>query len=99
MGGAKSALWRQIVSDALGIPVSLPKETDASYGAALIAGVGVGVFRTEIEAAEASVSVLERHEPNPQVTSLYDDLYQVYRESAAALVPVNHRLSAIVGEG
>lgn len=96
-GGSKSKLWRQIVADVLGIPVSLPRVTDASFGAALIAGVGVSVFNSETEAAEASVEVLERHEPEPATSALYNELYQVYRDSALALIPINHRLSSILG--
>lgn len=98
-GGSKSALWRRIVTNVLGIPMSLPRVTDASYGAALIAGVGVGLFNNEAEAAEATVDILERHEPDRRTAPLYEDLYSIYRESAQALAPLNHRLTALQGKG
>ena len=47
-GGAKSALWQQIFADGLGIPVSIPENAEmAGVGAAILAGLGAGVFRRE----------------------------------------------------
>lgn len=47
-GGAKSALWRQLFADGLGIPVSIPENAEtAGVGAAILAGLGAGVFRKE----------------------------------------------------
>jgi xylulokinase len=96
-GGSRSATWRQIIADILGIVIALPKVTDASFGAALIAGVGIGVFANEVAAAKQCVSVVARHEPNPSLRSLYDEQYGVYRDAALALIDVNHRLGRIGG--
>lgn len=47
-GGVKSALWRELFADALGMPVSIPANAEtAGVGAALLAGLGAGVFRRE----------------------------------------------------
>ncbi len=47
-GGVKSPLWRQLFADGLGIPVSIPDNAEtAGAGAAILAGLGVGVFRRE----------------------------------------------------
>ena len=44
-GAGKSPLWRQMVADIAGIPVRIPAVPDlACVGAAIIAGVGSGVF-------------------------------------------------------
>jgi xylulokinase len=45
-GGAKSSIWRQILADVFGLPIMVPKhiEEATSMGAAIIGGVGVGVF-------------------------------------------------------
>ncbi|MDD5729030.1 MAG: FGGY family carbohydrate kinase, partial [Victivallales bacterium] len=43
-GGAKSKLWSRIVCDVFNAPVKLPAACDASFGSALLAGVGLGVF-------------------------------------------------------
>ncbi|MEW9124749.1 MAG: xylulokinase, partial [Thermotaleaceae bacterium] len=56
-GGAKSSLWCQIVTDVFGLQVKHPKNADASFGGALLAGVGVGVFENEIAAADSCVEI------------------------------------------
>ena len=57
-GGARSALWRQIQADVYGRPVEIVEaEEGAAYGAALLAGVGGGVWRTVDEACDAVVRV------------------------------------------
>jgi len=94
-GGSRSAAWRQIVADVLGISVLMPRVTDASFGAALIAAVGVGAFPDAATAAARTVSVVARHDPNPAMRGLYDDLHGIYRDAAHALVDINHRLNAL----
>ena len=94
-GGSRSATWRQIVTDVLGLSIVMPRVTDASFGAALIAGVGIGMFPDEVTAVERTVSVVASHEPDPAVRGLYEDLYGIYRDSALQLVDINHRLSSL----
>lgn len=96
-GGSRSATWRQIVTDILGLSIVVPRETDASFGAALIAGVGIGLFADEAGAVERTVAVVARHEPDATKRALYEDLYGVYRDAALQLVDINHRLSALKG--
>jgi xylulokinase len=91
-GGARSATWRQIVADVLGISILMPRVTDASFGAALIAGVGVGVFADEVTAARQCVSVVARNDPDPARRPLYEEQYGIYRDTALALIDINHRL-------
>jgi xylulokinase len=43
-GGARSALWRQIVADMLKIRLKKTKDSDSSLGSAMLAGVAVGMF-------------------------------------------------------
>ena len=93
-GGARSPTWRQIVADALGISIVLPRVTDASFGAALIAGVGVGIFPDEISAARRCVSTVARHEPDPARRPQYEEMYGIYHDAATQLIPINHRLAA-----
>lgn len=94
-GGSRSAVWRQIVADVLNIDIAMPRVTDASFGAALIAGVGVGAFPDEVTAASRTVSIVSRHRPDPAHRARYDDLHGIYRDAAKQLVSINHRLSAI----
>lgn len=93
-GGARSACWRQIVADVLGVDVLLPEVTDASFGAALVAGVGVGVFADERSAARQCTRIVGHAQPDPARRGLYQDLFGIYRQSQAALVASNHALAA-----
>jgi len=96
-GGAKSATWRQIVADILGIEIVLSETTDASFGAALIAGVGVGIFNDEISAANKCIRVTETIQPDPTRAAFYNRLFVIYRAAQAGLKDVNHELSALIG--
>ena len=50
-GGAKSPLWRQILADVLNAELVTINTTEgAAYGAALLAGVGAGVYGSVAEA-------------------------------------------------
>ena len=51
-GGAKSPLWSSIVSDVFNMSVAVPIPGDASYGAALLAGVGAGAFANAADAVK-----------------------------------------------
>jgi autoinducer 2 (AI-2) kinase len=91
-GAAKGRLWVQIVADTLGLPVHVPlvKESTA-LGAAICAGVGAGIWKSNEEAA-VSVAAFERTVvPNPQAHAAYRDLADqwltVYRRSMDLVEP------------
>jgi xylulokinase len=65
-GGARSSLWRQIQADVYGYAVEIVEaEEGAAHGAALLAGVGAGVWPTVDVACAATVRVASRVNPNP----------------------------------
>jgi xylulokinase len=85
-GGARGALWRQIQADVYGIPVGLLEaEEGAAYGAALLAGVGVGNWTSVENAADAAVRVLQRIEPDTRNVALMNRQYDAYRKLYPAL--------------
>lgn len=80
-GGAKSALWRQIQADVYGAAVETIKaEEGAAFGAALLAGVGTGVWNSVEEACDASIEVADRIEPDSGVSALMETRFRVYRK-------------------
>jgi xylulokinase len=80
-GGARSPLWRQIVAGVFGLPIlGLEAEEGAAYGAALLAGVGAGLWRDVPEACRAAVRTAGGVDPQPRAVPLYDELYHRYRE-------------------
>ncbi|MDR2656328.1 MAG: FGGY-family carbohydrate kinase [Oscillospiraceae bacterium] len=78
-GSANSRVWTQIKADVTGHEIAVPGADDATtLGAAILAGVGVGLFPSEAEAAERIVAVKRRHHPDS--TPAYDSAYAQYRE-------------------
>jgi xylulokinase len=94
-GGAASPLWRQITSDVLGLPLVYPEASDASYGAALLAGVGIGVFADERDAVKRCTRIRAEVEPDAARHEQYLQLYELYRQTHAGLADVYHRARAL----
>lgn len=80
-GGAKSKAWCQIKSDATGLPVHTMKTTDiaACLGAAVLAGVGAGVWTSVAETASAFAVYDLEYQPDPALKPLYDGMLAEYK--------------------
>ena len=96
-GGTRSKTWREIVCNVIGSPIEVPENGDASYGAALIAGVGAGVFSSELDAVDRCVKITERIEPNRSLHEFYQEVFSIYKESQAKLAAINHRITDMQG--
>ena len=80
-GGAKSDQWLQIKADIFGVPFVRPRITEASLlGAAILAGISIGVFKGPAEAVAQFVKRAKVFEPNPQRHRLYQEKLEEYRE-------------------
>jgi xylulokinase len=91
-GGARSSLWQQIQADIYGMPVDLVvAEEGAAYGAALLAGVGAGVWRSVEAACETAVHVAKRVEPIGKNLELMNRRYEEYRKLYPALRAIGYR--------
>ena len=87
-GGAKSALWRQIMSNVLGVELVTVNTTEgAAYGAALLAAVGAGAFGSVPEACDKLVQITGRTSPDAQAHDRYQKHYERYRALYPALAP------------
>jgi xylulokinase len=85
-GAVRSPLWNQIQADVYGRPVeTLRISESAALGAALMGGVGSGVFASVGQAVDAMVHVTDRIEPNPENHRRYEQLYQAYRQAYQGL--------------
>ena len=96
-GGARSACWRQIIADVTGLTIERMEAADASFGAALLAGIGTGVFSGPRQAVERCVRLADVTTPNQEVQKFYEDLFRIYKDAQAALAGINHRLHALTG--
>jgi xylulokinase len=89
-GGAKSPMWRQILADVFGVPVVMTNsEEGPSHGAALLAGVGAGVWKSVPEACRAAIRETQVTEPGDAekyaasrgvYAKLYEDLRAEFPE-------------------
>jgi len=95
-GGTRSSIWRQILADVLGAELVTVNTTEgAAFGAALLAGVGAGVYSSVEEAAQAMIAITGRTEPSAQ-SSAYGEYYALYRELYPALSHTFAGLAAAV---
>ena len=88
-GGARSMLWRQIQSDVFGMGgLTLNVGEGPSFGSALLAGVGTGVYASVEEACDATLEVVDRCAPAEENVRRYDDFYRIYCSLYPALKPL-----------
>ena len=85
-GGAKSLLWRQILADILQFELVTTDVVEAAaVGAALLAGVGSGLWGDIQEACEATCFVGQTTSPDPVVVRLYEEIHGRFKELYPAL--------------
>jgi xylulokinase len=88
-GGVSGRLWAHIMADAFGVSVHrlVHREGATSMGAAVIGGVGIGMY-PDFSIAERMNAIDETIDPNPAHRAVYDDAYGVFEAAYAALEPV-----------
>jgi xylulokinase len=87
-GGAKSALWRQILADTFNTELVTVNTTEgAAYGAALLAGVGVGSWPDVDTACDECVRITGLTTVQQDRVQVYESAYQAYIKLYPALKP------------
>lgn len=76
-GGAKSSVWRQIMSDVLNFPLEFVADEVASIGNAFLAGYGIGLYNN-LEQIREWISPASVNYPNPERHSVYSKLFETY---------------------
>ena len=80
-GGGKSPLWRQIQADLFGNPICTVNSSEGpALGAALLAGVGSGVYKSVPEACDQTISVVTRQDYDMDNHNSYQEFYQLYND-------------------
>jgi autoinducer 2 (AI-2) kinase len=91
-GASKSPQWCQILADVLGLPVRVPVIKEATaLGAAILAGVGVGIYTDAASAASKIVKWDNEYIPNPENTKIYNEMYSKWREMYSAQLSLADR--------
>ena len=79
-GGAKSAVWRQMLADVLGLPMRRLENADSgALGACVLAGVGAGVFGSVRDVRALVCRPGSADVPNTARSAEYDRYYALFR--------------------
>jgi xylulokinase len=92
-GAVRHPLWLQLQADIFNRPI-YRSQTDeaAALGAALLAGIGVGIYRDVHDACQRTVRWSEQvTKPQPKQANRYRDAYQTYVQLYPALAAVRER--------
>ncbi|HUX50394.1 MAG TPA: FGGY-family carbohydrate kinase [Spirochaetia bacterium] len=97
-GGSKSLESLKLTADIFNLPVLRPHVEEAgALGAALLAGVGIGTYQSVREAADVVVTVGEAIEPDPRNVERYTEVFGMYQELRATMIPFTRRLNTLGG--
>jgi xylulokinase len=85
-GATRSQTWNQITADVTGVTVLKGAIEEAtSLGAAILAGVGAGIYKGVADAADKMVTITEKYSPNNENLQLYSKLFDIYERTYKAL--------------
>jgi len=94
-GGTKNLAWMQIICDIVNVSMSIPEvQIGASYGDAIMAGVGVGIFNDLSEVA-SQVRPGKIIQPQTEVHQKYEKQYSIYRDLYTNTKELMHRLAQL----
>jgi len=91
-GGAKSPFWRTIITDVFGVRTETTAVEDASFGAALLGGIGVGLFKSYRDAVDCCVKIRDVVDPNMKNHEKYEKLFDIHTGSRDALLEYDVRI-------
>jgi len=102
-GGARSSLWRRIITDVFDVgTVLLARRTGAPFGDAILAGVATGVFK-DFSVAREWAETIEPMEPDADAHAFYMERFalfkQVYQDLKEDLVVLARLRSSAPGQG
>jgi xylulokinase len=91
-GGTQGDLWTQVVSDVTGVVQRIPEVTvGASYGDALLAGIGSGLVPAETDWTRVRREIV----PDPAASESYAEMYELYLQLHRSTIAISHRLAEI----
>ena len=92
-GGARSQVWSQILADVTGATMSVPAGSQfGALGAAITAGVGIGLYSDYEMAARRCVRIERVHRPATERCAIYDERFRLYVDLIDAMQPFWPRL-------
>jgi xylulokinase len=93
VGGAiRNEFWMQNKADVVGKPIEVPQVEEATpLGAAILAGIAAGVFKDEQDAYEKVCHPGRVYRPDPAMTRVYAQGFEVYRQLYPALSGIHRQ--------
>jgi len=89
-GGTRNAWWQQLKADVLGVPIETPAVSDVTaQGAALLAGIGIGLFANEADAIACAYRPAIRYHVDDEKHARYNAAYRAYCALYPALKTVS----------
>jgi xylulokinase len=96
-GGARSIFWRQLQADIYRASlVTINVDEGPAFGAALLAGVGAGLFGSVEEACDATIRVESESTPVAARSEQYDQWFSIYQQCYRALAPEFRRAARLL---
>lgn len=94
-GGTKNLAWMQIICDIVNVSMSIPEvQIGASYGDAIMAGVGIGLFKDLSEVA-SQVRPGKIIQPQADIHQKYQQQYSIYRNLYTKTKELMHQLAQL----
>lgn len=96
-GASNSPFWSQLKADIYNKEIVVPVHSECTaLGAAMLAMVGTGEYKDEMEITEITAGKYkEKYEPDPKTRSRYSELFEIFKEVNQALKGPFHRLSKV----
>ena len=99
-GGSRSKVWTQIFANVIQLPMEVPEGIEVgARGAAMNAGIGVGIYKDHYEATKKAVKIIRRQEPNTELFAIYQKAYKEYLNLVNAMHAPWDRFSALGKNG
>jgi erythritol kinase len=79
-GGSRSPFWCQMFADCTGRRMVVPEGTEfGTKGDAILAGIGIGIYKDLKTATQNTFRIARIHEPDLGKTEIYAKIYELYR--------------------
>jgi len=92
-GAAKNEFWMQNKADIIGKTIEIPAIKDETpFGAALVAGIGTGIFKNEEEAHRQTYKAGKVYEPDFKNHDSYNDYYMIYKKIYSEMRQLNNEI-------
>lgn len=92
-GAVRNQLWMQNKADVTGKVIEVPALEEATtLGAALLAGIGLGIYTDEKDAFQQTYKEGQIYEPDLDRQKQYEDYYHIFKKMYPSLREMNHEI-------